>query len=120
MTSQAGLKLLQIYFNTTGFTALNDANAPLLNYIIYDPLDVPPSGKMQIGGYYPRCSIICYLSPICSTTLFLFSTDAPREIKIQPNACTINPKTGNFLKVFLEAKAALKCEINIGTSNQDE
>jgi hypothetical protein len=40
------------------------AKAPLLKEIILDPLDVPPSGKIQSGGYSPVSSIYFYLSPI--------------------------------------------------------
>lgn len=64
--------------------------------------------------------MICCLSPICSTILFLFSMEAPLEMKMHPRASMSRPKIGTFLKVFFDANAALKCEISMGTSNQEE
>lgn len=67
ITSHDGEITPYSYLKATGLTAFNELNAPLLKLSKYFPFEVPPSGKMQIGGYSPIYSINYYLAPISST-----------------------------------------------------
>lgn len=67
ITSQVGAITPYSYFKVTGLIAFKAAKAPRLNVSTYFPFEVPPSGKIQIGGYSPIYSINYYLAPISST-----------------------------------------------------
>ena len=54
----------KFHFKMTGLIYFKEKNAPFLNLSNEDPLDVPPSGKINKGKYLPVDSIKSCLSLI--------------------------------------------------------
>lgn len=56
--SNDGIKVpFKFHFKITGLIYFNEINAPFLNFNNEEPLDVPPSGNINKGKYFPVDSI---------------------------------------------------------------
>ena len=96
-------------------------NAPFLKLRRNLPFDVPPSGKMQIGGNLKPASIRSYLSVIYSIFLYLSSSDAPLAMNMHYKASVKRPMIGFVLKDFLAANEGIYLEaIKIIMSVQEQ
>jgi hypothetical protein len=96
-------------------------NAPFLKLRRNLPLDVPPSGKMQIEGNLYPASMRSYLSVIYLMFSYLSSSDAPLATNIHCNAYVKSPMTGFVLRDFFDANEGIYFEaIRIKTSVHEQ
>jgi hypothetical protein len=90
-----------------GCNVLSEIKAPYLNFSMWVPLVVAPSGKISICVYFPVVSIISCLCLIISTVLCRPSADPPLSTNIVSMVYARVPNKGTFRNGFAKVNDKL-------------